>query len=342
MPLKIIDPRPGKTPFYSVRGTYLGQYVDRSAKSSERNVAVKFLKRLKQEIERGVFVAPGEPTFMDAAVNYMAATRNERFMKAVLVVLAEMPLRSITQQVVDELAIRLYPKATPATRNRQVHTVVSAVLKYAGVDRKIRRPKGWRGSQRTHWLSAEQAFSLFDAARHIDVEFELFLRLLCYTGMRLSEALNLKVARLELDNAIAYIEVTKNGDPRGVHLPPHIVEALNAHPRGIDRKAEKVFRFTKCGRLYSLLATAKKRAGDDLSFVTFHTLRHTYATWMRRYGKLDTKGLIATGAWRDEDSASRYIHTVASEESRRADLLPVENAWNGQREDGKNNEIKVA
>ncbi len=33
MPLKLIPPREGKSPNFTVRGTYLGQYVDRSAGS---------------------------------------------------------------------------------------------------------------------------------------------------------------------------------------------------------------------------------------------------------------------------------------------------------------------
>ena len=43
---------------------------------------------------------------------------------------------------------------------------------------------------------------------------------------------------------------------------------------------------------------------------------------MRRYGGLDTKGLVATRNWRDERSASRYAHAVMSEEWSRVDRLP--------------------
>jgi hypothetical protein len=72
---------------------------------------------------------------------------------------------------------------------------------------------------------------------------------------------------------------------------------------------------------------AAARAGVPMpERAAFHLLRHTYATWMRRYGKLDTKGLVAAGAWRDRKSADRYEHTVPTEEARRADFLPdVEN-----------------
>ena len=40
----------------------------------------------------------------------------------------------------------------------------SAVLKHAGVEHKIRRPTGWRGSEATSWLQPEQAFAVIREA----------------------------------------------------------------------------------------------------------------------------------------------------------------------------------
>jgi integrase len=55
----------------------------------------------------------------------------------------------------------------------------------------------------------------------------------------------------------------------------------------------------------------------------FHLFRHTWATWMRRYGGLDTSGLLETGARHDRSSAARYEHLDATEEAQKANLLPV-------------------
>ena len=46
MPLKLVPPRPSKTPYYSVRGTYLGRYVDRSTKTGRKSIALKILARI--------------------------------------------------------------------------------------------------------------------------------------------------------------------------------------------------------------------------------------------------------------------------------------------------------
>lgn len=346
MPLKLVPPRPGKTPYWSIRGHHLGTYLDRSTKTAERATAARFLKAWREDIERGALARPGEPTFLDAAVSYIAATGNEAFLQPATEHLGRKTLREINQQVIDEAAIALYPTATPQTRNRQLYTPVSAVLKHAGIDWKIRRPKGWRGSKRTDWMQPEQAFRLIAAARAFDREFEIFLILLLYTGLRLSEATGLTTDRLNLQEAFAYIPRTKNDQPRAVFLPPVVVAALASHPRGLDRRhkdgrGQKVFRFIKSGRLYTLMGKAKKGGGADLAFVTFHIIRHTWATWMRRYGGLDLHGLVSTEAWSDPASAARYAHVVASEESRKAALLPVEKSWTTRAAVGIASKIKT-
>lgn len=339
MPLKLKPPRPGKTPNWSIRGTYLGVRVDESTGTTNEALAKQILAARRREIERGVLTPvakeePKGPTFVEAAVAYIESggdgkylgkwdEEEGRWIGGVLTRLGDLHLEDITQQEIDRAAVALYPEGSAATRNRHVYTPISAVLKHAGVDFKIKRPKGWRGQARVDWLQPEQAFRLLDAANEIDPEFGIFLTFLLYTGCRLNEAIALRCDRILLSEAFTYFPKTKNDDPRGVHLPPFLVAALANHPRGLNRGSEKAFRFRKCGRLYTLMNKVKAAAGPDVSFATFHTFCHTWATWMRRYGKLDTRGLVGTGRWRDQKSAARYEHVVASEESRRADMLPT-------------------
>lgn len=321
MPLKLHPPIPGRSPNWRIRGTLHGITVDRSAGTPERRIAAKALAKLKEDIETGQFSVRGAPTFLSASRDYLLAGGEKRFIKPVLERIGETPLTRIDQSFIDKVAIELYPNATPATRNRQVHTVISAILKHAGVDAKIKRPSGSNGRKRTQWLWPEQAETIFKKAEKKDKEFAVFLVVLCYTGMRLSEALGLQCSMVRLDERFAYVAETKNDDPRPVFLPPDAIEALASHPRGLDRPGH-VFRFRKNGRLYKLLKAVKTAAGEDLGWVTFHTFRHTWATWMRRYVGLDTRGLVGTGAWRDATSAARYEHVVASEEAMKAAMLP--------------------
>jgi integrase len=327
MPLKLVAPRKGKSPNFTIRGTYLGRYVNRSSGAGKRAIAVQVLKKIERAIERGEFSERGEPTFASAAAAYMKAGGERVYLKKLLGHFGEKPLGQIDQSAIDAAATALYPDASPATRNRQVYTPCRAVLRRGGISIELQRPKGSAGKKATAWLWPEQAEAIFAQAEKIDTEFAALLIVLCYTGLRLSEALRLTWNDVRLQDGYAYIGDTKNGEPRAVFLPPVSVAAL----AGICQAGagDRVFRFAKSGHLYSLLRVAAIKAGVDLpERSAFHIFRHTYATWMRRYGGLDTKGLVATGAWKDRKSADRYEHVVVSEEARRAEMLPTPK-WKG-------------
>lgn len=323
MPLKLFPPHPGRSPHWRIRGTYLGVRIDESARTGRKPVAAALLRKREAEIERGAIAGPKAPTFAGAAAAYMIAGGERRFLTPLIRHFAMTKLPAIDQAMVDAAAAQLYPDASLATRNRQVYSPVSAILKRAGISLTLKRPKGSQGRALTHWLKPEEAFRLFAAADRIDREFGLLLRFLCYTGVRLSEALRLECRAVELEQRLAYIARTKNEEPRGVALPPNLVEALRRHPRKLDREG-RLFKFTKSGDLYLMLSRAAARAEVTLpERVAFHVFCHTWATWMRRAGA-DLRGLVGTDRWKDQKSVARYAHVVVSEESRRADLLPVE------------------
>jgi integrase len=325
MSIKLVPPRVGKSPFWRVRGTYLGRYVDKSTKATKLTIARKVMAKIEREIERGEFSEPGEPTFASAALAYMRAGGERTYIGKLLEHFGgDLRLVELTQERIDGAALALYPDGTPATRNRSVYTPVSAVLRHVGIRLDLRRPKGSAGNKATAWLWPEQAEAIFAEAEKLDPEFAALLIVLCYTGMRLSEALGLTWSEVRLADGFAYVPDTKNNEPRAVYLPPVAVAALGNLPDGGTDRTGRVFRFAKSGHIYSLLRVAAFKAGVDLpERSAFHLFRHTYATWMRRYAGLDTKGLVATGAWKDRKSADRYEHVVVSEEAQRAAMLPT-------------------
>lgn len=325
MSIKLVPPRPGKSPNWTIRGTYLNVRVDQTTGVADKRTATKALAKVKDDIERGAFSKPGAPTFVSAAIKYVELGGEKRFVMLLAEHFKNTPLERIDQNAIDEAAIALYPYATAATRNRQVYSPVSAVLKHAGVTAPIRRPKGGRGATRHFFFTPEQAEAVLNAGYDRDAEFGIFLTFLLYTGARLSEALSIRIETLRLAESTAFTEKTKNGDPRMIFLPPPLVAAIAGHPRGLDRKG-KLFRFGKNGRLYTWLEEAAGSVGVVIPpKVAFHAFRHTYGSWMRRYGGLDTTGLVETGAWKSREAASRYEHAIASEEAQKASLLP--NVW---------------
>lgn len=321
MPLRLKSPREGKTPNYYVRGTYYGERINCSTGTPDRAKARKFLERIKSDIERGAYTPAGSLTFARAAISYINAGGEATYIGRLGEYFGTMPAVMIDQEAIDAAAVALYPDASAATRNRQVYTPISAILKHAKIKFEVKRPKGAQGKIKTEWIWEDDADRLFDEAERIDPELRTLIVTLTYTGLRLSECFRLKVDDVRLAENFAFVGKTKNDNPRSVYLPPALVDELRAHPRGMLRPQERLFRFRKNGHFYTLFKRAKVAAG--MPTVTPHTLRHTFATWMRRHAKLDAKGLVAAGVWADEKSAARYQHVVVSEEAQRADLLPV-------------------
>jgi integrase len=349
MPLKLRPPRPGKSPNYEIRGTYLGVAVERSSGTADKRLALKILAGTKRDIERGKINPKSEAptTFLVAVKAYLQSGGGGRFLGPIVELegpsaIRDLPIDTIDQTRLDLAAAELYPNATPQTRNRQFYSPVSAVLKRAGVERKIKRPKGWRGEKAKCWMQPSQAFALLQGAADLDAEFGLLCLTLLYTGMRIGEALNAKLSHLDLDGGRLYLPKTKNSEARTTYLPPVVVEAFRAMPPRpardggrsrngagvpfLDRgPAAKLFRFHQGSRLRDLLAQAMENAG--LSFPPryrgFHLFCHTYASWMVSINKMDNYALARTGRWKDPRSTEGYVHTDASSEAMMAANLPV-------------------
>jgi hypothetical protein len=62
-------PADAKHPTFRIRGTHLGQHVDRSTGLRERKAANKLLAKWRDDIERGVLARKDDPTFASASIS---------------------------------------------------------------------------------------------------------------------------------------------------------------------------------------------------------------------------------------------------------------------------------
>lgn len=230
--------RKGSPNFYA-RGTELGCAVDQSLGTGDRGQAEALLAKLRAEIfERHLRggAAPGSEGFATAALRYMEGGGERRYVAPLLRHFGDVPIDQIDQQAIDRAAATLYPKGGPATRNRRVHTPISAILKFAGLARDIRRPKAPPGIVR--WLTHEEAARLLAACAPHLRPLVLFLLL---TGARIGEALWLDWRCVDLPRAHVSFPKTKNGRPRGVPLHRDLVAALANLPHrdgGVFRRPD--------------------------------------------------------------------------------------------------------
>jgi len=148
MPIKLIPPRKGFSPYYYGRGTYLRVFVNRSTRADRPQTAKRVIKEWEREIESGRFDQKGQ-TFVSAAVAYLKAGGDKRPIAKLIAHFGEKPLVDIDQETIDATAIELFPDHTNATRNREVYSPISAILKHAGRRLQTTPPKGIKGA-RTH------------------------------------------------------------------------------------------------------------------------------------------------------------------------------------------------
>jgi len=113
MPLRLVPPRNDKSPYWSARGTYLGQYVDRSTKATKRTIAKQVLEKWQREIEQREFRTEGEATFLERGRCIYEAWRDKRPLKKLLDHFGETPLRSLDQSAIENAASTLFPTTRP-------------------------------------------------------------------------------------------------------------------------------------------------------------------------------------------------------------------------------------
>lgn len=322
MPLEVWK-KPGRESLY-IRGTINGRRYSEGTGTTDPKIADAYRVKREHEIhQEAIHGKPATATFAQAALHYLEQGGDTRFMKPVLLHFGKMRLSSIGQEEIDAAAKKLYPAASWATRNRQVYSVVSAVLHQAArlgwcPLPVLKRPKAPAGRER--WLTKDDATCLVLAASPHMRPLILFL---LFTGARAGEALWLDWSNVDLDRRHVQFLHTKNGSSRGVPLHPTVVAALDR----IENKTGAVFR-TPEGLPYSKpkadndndksagsriktgFKASVRRAG--ITDLHPHDLRHTWATWHYRANR-DLGALMKLGGWKTMKMVMRYAHTNVAE-----------------------------
>jgi integrase len=309
-------------PNFYARGTLFKIPIERSLGTCDRGQAEKLLVKLQSEIyERHVRGAVSAPEgFAGAAVRYMKAGGERRFVAPLALHFGDMPIDRIDQQAIDCAAEAIYPDGAPATRNRQVYSPLSAILKFAGATQNIRRPKAPPGIVR--WLTSDEAARLIAAC---SPHLRPIVMFLLYTGARAGEALWLDWHCVDLARAHVSFPKTKNGHPRGVPLHRDLVAEL----ANLPHRDGEVFRrpdgksYERPGSKFkTAFHGALRRAGIENFRV--HDCRHTWATWHYAAHK-DLIALQKLGGWRTLAMCTRYAH--ANTENYLAGINALPSFW---------------
>jgi integrase len=210
----------------------------------------------------------------------------------------------------------------PATVNRYA-AALGSVISWS-IKRRI-APKGFvhpcksvemrpENNEKTRFLTEDERTRLLAACQASKWKPLYLLALLAIsTGARKGELLGLRWADIDLVHRVAHVGHSKNGDPKVLPLIPSVLELLQA---GNGKPTALVFASTRApGQAFSFeprwseaLRAAKIRG------VTFHTLRHSCASFLAQNGAtlLEIADLLGH---RQLSMTKRYSHLASSHRS---------------------------
>ena len=142
--------------------------------------------------------------------------------------------------------------------------------------RTVKKPPESKG--RVPELSEEEEARLLEAC---SPGIRPIVKLAIYSGCRRGEILGLTWDRVDMDAGFLYLDNTKTGEPRAVPLCETALEIL----RGLGHCEGYVFKNEK-GEPYTCIRASFNRAKKEVALdgLTFHDLRHVFASRLRRLG----------------------------------------------------------
>ncbi|WP_304473596.1 site-specific integrase [uncultured Desulfovibrio sp.] len=198
---------------------------------------------------------------------------------------------------------------------------------------------------RERFLTPDEAHRLLDALYARSPKTWLMALISLHCGMRFGEVARLRWSDINMDTMTIYIPQAKNGRARHAVMTQELAEALAVWPRDkrddllfgwrgepVKRPSETFFRVIDALGLNDTGETIRRADGtvervkikDTRKRVVFHTLRHTYASWLALGGQ--TQLVIADRlGHRSLTMTQRYTHLM--DDSRLASAEAISKAF---------------
>lgn len=250
-------------------------------------------------------------SFSETAASYIEHGGDRRYLPRIIDHFEDRALASIHPFDIYQMAESLYPNAINATRNRQALTPARAVMIH-GYERgwcsyiKLRRlrqdPPKRKSPAAPVWLHAFIRQCERDRLQRV-AAIVLFMS---QTGARVSEAVNLLWAEVDLEARTALLLKTKTSVNSRRYLTDELVARLR-RLRGEATDGDHVFRYTCRHSVNERIKAVCSRA--EISYKSSHACgRHSFATNAMDNG-IDIKSTMQAGDWRSvEVFLGTYVH----------------------------------
>jgi len=324
-----------------------------------KTLAINVLHKRKAEIAENKFLdikKVNKVKFVDFADEYfeLHCKENNRSWKSDfsnIVVLKRrfsgLYLHEITSHVVEKFKAMRSKEVTQATVNRQLACLKSmfnkaiAWGKFSGTNPVYQVKLYKENNQRTRFLEKEEIKTLLsNSSDHL----RPFVIISLNTGMRKGELFNLKWRDIDYRRGIISLYNTKNGEKREIPMNEAVKTALIS----IKKKPDSQYVVNKeFGRQYkkdmTSFFTALKKSGIKSGIknggVTWHTLRHTFASHLVMSG-VDLNTVRELMGHKKLEMTLRYSHLSPSHKQGAVDVLnaQMDTIWTpeGNKEDTVN------
>ena len=184
-------------------------------------------------------------------------------------------------------------------------------------------------NRRRRFLSVEEARALLEELKQRSQQTYEIAVLALKCGLRFGEIANLRFGDIDLENGLLFIRDPKNRESRTAYITPEVREILEAKipapPEQLVFPSDTGGRMTQVSKSFDRTVQKlgfNKGITDPRQRITFHSLRHTFASWLAISGvPLNTirelmghKTLVMT---------TRYSHLSPSAKRKAMDSLPA-------------------
>ena len=249
-------------------------------------------KKAKQNIKFSEFM---EKKYIPYAKENKASWDKEEYLFRVWVapVMGNKKMENISQFDIEKLKKTMKDAGkAPKTINYAIDVIRMAfnmAIKWGYADKNpavnIKRPK--TDNRRVRFLTKEEANLLLAECKKRSQQLYEIVKLSLYTGMRFGEIANLRWQDVDLKNKMIYIKDPKNKTNRVAYIIPEIEDIFaNKKPESLDDLVFKDRNGKKLVSVSNAFDRAVKAIGlndgvtDPRNKVVFHTLRHTFASWL--------------------------------------------------------------
>ncbi len=298
----------------------------------KRNDALKVKKEKEEQEERELLENIRFRELADRFIEWGKRNKGDwrhdrgRFDNLILPIIGDLRLKDIQPTHIEQIKNACIDKGFSAANTRHYLQTVRATFNHAikndlfdgkNPTSNIKFPR--KDNRRMRFLSYQEAQDLLNALKKKSQDMHDIALLSLHTGLRLGECFDLCWYNIDWENEIIHVVDTKNDTSRPAFITPAVREMLLRRRKIIDNTlafpSRDGDRFKKLSHsFYNTIEEMGWNTGieDSRQKVVFHTLRHTFASWLAMQGEslLTIKELLGH---KSIEMTLRYSHLMSDQ-----------------------------